>query len=91
MQCPGGRAVGVFAVAKLVKLICLTKFYDPFLSIVSFFIFFLGIRKPEYGCFQAFYSSQLLIAVIISVTSDCVSTGEIGKESSLAWIYSVTG
>lgn len=67
------------------------KILRPFFIYCEFFYFFLGIRKHEYGCFQAFYSSQLLIAVIISVTSDCVSTGEIGKESSLAWIYSVTG
>lgn len=34
-----GRSDGVFAVAKLVKLICLTKFYGFFLIEEAFFVF----------------------------------------------------
>lgn len=44
-QCPAGRADGVFAVAKLVKVICLTKFYGFFLTIYAFFIVFGVIRE----------------------------------------------
>ena len=38
-----GSADGIFAVAKLVKVICLTKFYDFFYVLILFT-----------GCFRAF-------------------------------------
>lgn len=38
MQCPAGRAVRVFAVAKLVKLICLTKFYTKFIKKITIYL-----------------------------------------------------
>lgn len=56
-----GRADGIFAVAKLVKVICLTKFYDFFLCINPFYRLFSGF----FGCFLGVEVTQLLIIPII--------------------------
>ncbi len=46
-----GRADGIFADAKLVKVICLTKFYDFFLCINPFYRLFSGFFGGFLGVF----------------------------------------
>lgn len=82
-----GRADGIFAVAKLVKVICLTKFYDFFLCINPFYRLFSGF----FGCFLGVEVTQLLIIPIIFSVSSSVNTGDIGSESSHECMCSVTG